>query len=53
MVNSPSYQSPPIHWDGKDREGRVIGNGIYLYRLVLQTPDGNISTLAQKLVVLR
>ncbi len=53
MVNSPSYQSPPIHWDGKDREGRLIGNGIYLYRLVLQTPDGNISTLTEKLVVLR
>jgi len=53
MVNSPSYQSPPIHWDGRDREGRAIGNGIYLYRLILKTPDGNISTLAQKLVVLR
>ncbi len=53
MVNSPSYQSPPIQWDGKDREGRMIGNGIYLYRLVLQTPDGSISTLTEKLVVLR
>jgi len=53
VVNSPSYQSPPIHWNGKDREGRTIGNGIYLYRLVLQTPDGNISTLTEKLVVLR
>ncbi|MEE4178607.1 MAG: type IX secretion system sortase PorU [Bacteroides sp.] len=52
-VNSPSYQSPPIPWDGKDQEGRTIGNGIYLYRLILQTPDGNVSTMTQKLVVLR
>lgn len=52
-VNSPSYQSPPIPWDGKDQEGRIIGNGIYLYRLILQTPDGNVSSLTQKLVVLR
>lgn len=52
-VNSPGYQSPPIPWDGKDQEGRTIGNGIYLYRLILQTPEGNVSTLTQKLVVLR
>ena len=52
-VNSPGYQSPPIPWDGKDSEGKTIGNGIYLYRLILQSPDGNVSTLTQKLVVLR
>ena len=52
-INSPGYQSPPIPWDGKDRNGRIIENGIYLYRVLLRSPEGNISTLTQKLVVLR
>lgn len=53
IVNSPGYQSAPIQWDGRDMNGRAIANGIYLYRLVLRTPDGNISASTQRLVILR
>ncbi len=53
IVNSPGYQSAPIQWDGRDFSGRAIANGIYLYRLVLRTPDGNVSASTQRLVILR
>ena len=37
-----------LHWDGRDREGRSLASGIYLYRLV--TADG---ALTRKLTLLR
>ncbi|MYC71517.1 MAG: T9SS type A sorting domain-containing protein [Gemmatimonadetes bacterium] len=37
-----------LHWDGRDREGRPLASGVYLYRLV--TPE---SVLTRKLILLR
>jgi hypothetical protein len=36
-------------WDGRDRRGRDMGSGIYLYRLV--TPDGAVHQ--RKMTLLR
>ncbi|RKZ20119.1 hypothetical protein DRQ50_00375 [bacterium] len=36
-------------WDGRDRHGRTVGSGIYLYRLV--TPDGAVRQ--RKMTLLR
>ncbi|HSV88847.1 MAG TPA: type IX secretion system sortase PorU [Bacteroidales bacterium] len=52
-LNTPGFLSPSIRWDGKGLDGNKVGNGIYLYRLAIQTPDGNTSVLSQKLVILR
>ena len=37
-----------LHWDGRDREGRPLASGVYLYRLV--TAEG---VLTRKLTLLR
>lgn len=37
-----------LHWDGRDREGRPLASGVYLYRLV--TAEG---VLTRKLILLR
>ncbi len=52
-VQSPGFQSPPIYWDGTSDQGKPIGNGMYIYRLILTTPDGQQSQLTERLVILR
>jgi hypothetical protein len=41
-----------VLWDGKDADGDVIANGVYLYKLVTED-DTKKETATQKLVVLR
>ncbi|MDO9390314.1 MAG: M14 family zinc carboxypeptidase [bacterium] len=52
---SPSYPSPrgegrvgSVTWDGRDDHGRMVGNGVYLYRLI----SGGLSA-TKKLIILR
>ena len=52
-VSSAGYRSTPIHWDGVSNDGRPLGNGIYLYRLTMETPDGKRSRMTEKLVIFR
>ena len=35
-----------IPWDGRDRDGGVIANGVYLYKLIVRTVDGRFSSEA-------
>jgi flagellar hook assembly protein FlgD len=30
-----------LNWDGRDREGDQLGNGTYLYKLIVKTTDGS------------
>ncbi len=53
VVSSAGYRSEPIHWDGFSNDGRPLGNGIYLYRLTMETPDGKRSRMTEKLVIFR
>ena len=32
-----------INWDGKDTEGDNIANGTYIYKIIINTIDGNNS----------
>jgi len=52
-INSPGFASTPVRWDGKDLQGRLLGNGVYIYRLLVTTPEGHQSTKSQRLVVIR
>lgn len=52
-VQSPGFQSPPIYWDGTSDQGKPIGNGMYIYRLILTSPDGKRTQLTERLVILR
>ena len=52
-VQSDGYTSPPVFWDGASDGGHLIGNGVYIYRLLLTTPDGKISQQTEKLLIVR
>jgi hypothetical protein len=43
-----------IPWDGRDRDGDLVGNGVYLYKVTAKTHDGRYtSEVLGKLSVLR
>lgn len=52
-VQSQGFRSPPIYWDGTSDQGKPIGNGVYIYRMTLTTPDGSRQVLTDRLVILR
>jgi hypothetical protein len=50
-VGDPFIQVP---WDGRDRDGDTLANGVYLYKLVVSTVDGRYaSEVLGKLSVLK
>ena len=42
-----------INWDGKDQDGETLGNGVYIYRIVVESVDGLSVTNTGKLAVLK
>ena len=52
-VGSAGFQATPIRWDGISNDGRPLGNGLYLYRLTMKTPDGQQARQAERLVIFR
>ena len=43
-----------VEWDGRDKEGDRLANGIYLYKIILKTQDGRFTSEALgKLSILR
>ncbi len=47
------FQSTPIHWNGLSNDGRPLGNGLYLYRLTMTTPEGKRTRQTEKLMIFR
>jgi hypothetical protein len=41
-----------IHWDGKSDYGSRLGNGLYLYRLLVRGENGSSTQATQKLVII-
>jgi hypothetical protein len=41
-----------IYWDGRDEDGDVPSNGVYLYKMVMKVGD-NTATSVQKLAIMR
>lgn len=52
-VSSPGFRIEPIRWDGVSNDGRSLANGLYIYRLILETPDGQQAVQTEKLLLLR
>ncbi len=42
-----------INWDGKDQDGETLGNGVYIYKMVVESVDGLSVTNTGKLAVLK
>jgi len=43
-----------IPWDGRDQDGNEIGNGVYLYKIIVNAIDGTASqSVAGKLAIVR
>lgn len=42
-----------IEWSGKDQDGETLGNGIYIYKLTVETSDGASVVNTGKLAVLK
>ena len=52
--NSISDKFVTVAWDGRDQDGDIIANGIYLYKIIVKTVDGVFSkSVLGKLAVIR
>lgn len=52
-VQTQGFRSEGIAWDGLDDFGDQLAKGVYVYRLKVRTPEGEIAEKLEKLVILR
>lgn len=56
-INQPvltvGYRSEGIHWNGRDDFGDQLAKGVYIYRLLVRTPEGEQAEKLEKLVILK
>ena len=53
IVYTEGFKTDPIQWDGRDEYGDVLGRGVYVYRIKVKTPAGNVAEKFEKLVILK
>lgn len=51
-INTISFRSEPINWNGRDEYGDKLARGVYVYRLSIETEDGKKAEKLEKLVIL-
>lgn len=52
-VLAEGFRSEGIPWDGLDDFGDQLAKGVYVYRMRVRNPDGEIAEKLEKLVILR
>ncbi len=52
-IISAGFQSTPIVWDGTGNDGSLLGNGLYLYRVTMTSPEGMRARQSEKLIIFR
>ncbi|HJY65077.1 MAG TPA: type IX secretion system sortase PorU, partial [Ignavibacteria bacterium] len=54
-INQPQINDKfvSIFWTGKDEDGETLGNGVYIYKLIVETGEGQAVTNIGKLAVLK
>jgi hypothetical protein len=53
-MTSPGEPYVKIPWDGRDRDGDILANGVYLYKTIVRTTDGRFgSEVLGKISVLK
>jgi hypothetical protein len=53
FVHTSGFRSEGIPWDGRDEFGDQLAKGVYVYRIVANTPDGLKAEEIEKLVLLK
>ncbi|MCX6640179.1 MAG: type IX secretion system sortase PorU [bacterium] len=48
-----NYDDPHLQWDGRDSEGDLLSNGVYLYKVIAKGISGKEVLQTSKLVVMR
>ncbi len=51
-VKTDGFRIDPIEWNGRDDFGDPLGRGVYVYKLSVQTPEGQKVEKFEKLVIL-
>jgi hypothetical protein len=46
-----AYTIGPVTWDGTDDGGKRLGNGIYIYKAVMETSQGTVHSAGKKMVI--
>ncbi len=52
QVNCDGFRAEGIAWNGRDDYDQKIGNGVYVYRIKVRTPEGYSAQAFEKLVIL-
>lgn len=52
VINAGWSEYYRIAWDGRDKDGDLLANGVYLYRVVVRSPKGTI-TKTERLAIVR
>lgn len=42
-----------ITWDGKDDSHNKLGSGMYIYRIIIKTNDGQVANQSERLVIIK
>ncbi len=52
VINASWSEYYRVPWDGRDKDGDALANGVYLYRAVIRSPRGTI-TKSERLAIVR
>lgn len=52
-VRTAGFRTEGIDWDGRDDFGDQIGKGVYVYKILVKNPTGDVAEKIQKLVLLK
>ncbi|MDX2361077.1 MAG: type IX secretion system sortase PorU [Crocinitomicaceae bacterium] len=52
-VHTDGYRSQGIPWDGLDDFGDQLAKGVYVYRVIVKSPNGTTDEKIEKLVILK
>ncbi|MDR1724977.1 MAG: type IX secretion system sortase PorU [Bacteroidales bacterium] len=46
-----NYTIGPLVWDGTDEGGKRLGSGIYVYKIVMETTEGEVHSAGNKMII--
>jgi flagellar hook assembly protein FlgD len=51
-VISTGFSLPPIIWDGRTDGGSRAGRGLYPYKIIITTPEGETASATGRMIIL-